>query len=239
MRIRTLVIAAAAAAVLVPLGGVTVGGLTPAGAVPPTGPVRELRMTTTGVCPPGGVLLPRSLAVTEYRRAHRFGTRQHFTRAQHRRLVICAMGSAVASPPAPTPAPTSDAAAWQSDMLGRINALRSSVGAAPLALCAPITRAAQGYADAMAASRRFDHVGADGSQPWDRMRAEGYRWSRASENIAKGQPDVAAVMAAWIASPGHYRNLVDPAVRHVGLGLTLDGAGTHWWVQEFGAGGAC
>ena len=124
-------------------------------------------------------------------------------------------------------------------MLARINALRASVGVAPVVPCAPITASAQGYADAMARTGLFAHTGPDGSQPWDRMRAQGYRWSKASENIAKGQPDVATVMAAWIASPGHHENLVDPGVRHVGLGLAVDGGGTHWWVQEFGAGGTC
>lgn len=124
-------------------------------------------------------------------------------------------------------------------MLARINALRASVGIAPVAACAPITRAAQDYADAMARTGSFAHVGVDGTQPWDRMRAAGYRWLRASENIARGYADPASVMGGWIASPGHYANLVDGEVRHVGLGLAVDAAGTRWWVQDFGAGGSC
>ena len=124
-------------------------------------------------------------------------------------------------------------------MLARINTLRAGGGAGPVEACAPITAAAQAYADAMARTGVFAHVGTDGSEPWDRRRANGYRWMRATENIAKGYPDVASVIAGWRASPGHRENLLDPDVRHVGLGLAVDGAGTHWWVQDFGAGGTC
>lgn len=124
-------------------------------------------------------------------------------------------------------------------MLAAINAVRAGVGADPLTLCAPIERAAQAYAETMTRTQVFSHVGSDGSQAWERMAAQGYRWSWAGENIAKGHPDVASVMAGWIASPGHYRNLVNPGFRHVGLGLAADAAGANWWVQDFGAGGRC
>ena len=124
-------------------------------------------------------------------------------------------------------------------MLARVNALRASVGVGPVALCAPLTLVAQAYAEEMARAGVLLHEGPDGAEPWDRMRAAGYRWSRASENLARGYVDVAAVMAGWIASPGHYANLVDPEAHDVGLGLAVDAAGAHWWVQDLAAGGTC
>lgn len=71
------------------------------------------------------------------------------------------------------------------------------------------------------------------------MKAQAYNWRSAGENIARGQDDVDVVMAAWIASPGHYANLINSNFRHVGLGLTVDASGSKWWVQDFGSGGTC
>ena len=70
---------------------------------------------------------------------------------------------------------------------------------------------------------------------------EGYRWRALAENIAAGQRTVADVMAGWIASPGHYANLVNPAYRHVGLGHASSDAGAYgdYWVQDFGRGRGC
>ena len=53
--------------------------------------------------------------------------------------------------------------------------------------------------------------------------------------MARGQLNVAQVMAAWMASPGHRANIVNPGFTHVGFGL----ANGHVWTQEFGASGSC
>ena len=90
----------------------------------------------------------------------------------------------------------------------------------------------------MSTRDHYGHVGPDGSQPGERMVREGYRWRAYAENIAAGQRSVAAVMADWIASAGHYANLVNPAYRHVGLGHASTGVSEYgdYWVQDFGRG---
>ncbi len=87
----------------------------------------------------------------------------------------------------------------------------------------------------------FGHLGPDGRDPWDRMRAEGYQWRGAGENIAAGQRGVSSVMSSWRRSPAHYAILVNPAFTHVGFGYARDGSSTYtrYWVQEFGFGGRC
>ena len=135
-----------------------------------------------------------------------------------------------------------DWAAWQREMLRSVNAMRAKVGARPVRLCASLNRAAQDYAQLMGESNHFDHTGPDGTSPGDRIEAAGYQgWRTYGENIAAGQVDVADVMAAWRDSPGHYRNIIRPSFRHLGVGFaTVDGSeyGTYW-VQNFGAGGTC
>lgn len=152
-------------------------------------------------------------------------------RVLHRDTVTVSSGTA---PPAPT------AEAWQEEMLASVNALRASAGVAALTLCTPLNRAAADYAGVMAGQGWFDHTGPDGRQPWDRMAAAGYQYRAAGENIAAGQQDVRAVMAAWRDSPGHYANIVSPNFRHLGVGraASTDEYGVYW-VQNFGAGGTC
>lgn len=47
-------------------------------------------------------------------------------------------------------------------------------------------------------------------------------WAKLGENVGTG-PDVGSIMQAFIASPGHYANIVDPEFTHVGVGVVWDG----------------
>lgn len=132
-------------------------------------------------------------------------------------------------------------AGWRARMLAAVNAVRADAGVPPLRPCAALRRAAQDYAMVMASRDHFGHVGPDGRAPGDRIRSQGYAWKAVAENIAAGQVSIDEVMAAWIASPGHYANLISPAVRHVGLGYAGSSGSTYgaYWVQEFGRGRGC
>jgi len=55
----------------------------------------------------------------------------------------------------------------------------------------------------------------------------GTTWSGGGENIANGQPDVASVMAAWWASPGHKANILGD---YTDVGCASVGA---IWVCDF------
>jgi uncharacterized protein YkwD len=64
------------------------------------------------------------------------------------------------------------------------------------------------------------------------MQTAGYPWP-AAENVARGQLRPHEVMHAWMKSPGHRANILDPEARAVGVGLEL-GPGGPWWTQNFG-----
>jgi uncharacterized protein YkwD len=51
-----------------------------------------------------------------------------------------------------------------------------------------------------------------------RVTQSGFKWWIVAENVAAGQPTVAAVMRAWMESPGHRRNILDPRLTHLGVG---------------------
>jgi len=130
---------------------------------------------------------------------------------------------------------------WRQDMLARVNAVRAAVGVPPVRGCAALRRSAQGYAGTMASTDSYGHIGPDGSQPWDRIRAQGYAWRTAAEDIAAGQTTIDEVMQGWISSPGHYVNLVNPSYRHIGFGYALNAKSTYlgYWVLDLGGGGRC
>ena len=81
----------------------------------------------------------------------------------------------------------------------------------------------------MAANNYFEHRDFAA-----RISAQGYAWSAAGENIAKGQRDPAAVMSSWMASPGHRANILNCGYKHLGVGLAVDSDGSKLWTQDFG-----
>ncbi|MFB7356192.1 CAP domain-containing protein [Streptomyces gardneri] len=141
---------------------------------------------------------------------------------------------ATTKPPATEPdSGTRPASGGEAEEVVRlVNVERAAAGCKALTVDVDLTEAAQDYTDAMAATGTFSHTGTDGSQPQDRIEAAGYTWSRSGENIAKGQADAAAVMDAWMHSPGHRANILNCGFTEIGVGVSTDGG--PWWTQDFG-----
>jgi uncharacterized protein YkwD len=85
----------------------------------------------------------------------------------------------------------------------------------------------------MATTGEFSHIGRDGSTFAARARAAGYA-NPAGENIAWGYASATEVMAAWMASPGHRRNILNCAVQSIGTGVSYAADGTPYFTQVFG-----
>ncbi len=102
--------------------------------------------------------------------------------------------------------------------------------ARPLRLEARLSAAAQAHSDDMRRMGAMTHVGSDGSSVVQRAERQGYPWSRLAENVAWGYEDVGEVVAGWLASPGHCRNIMGADYVELGVGV----AGT-FWTQVFGA----
>ncbi|MGH8870137.1 MAG: CAP domain-containing protein [Actinomycetes bacterium] len=143
--------------------------------------------------------------------------------------------------PAPAPDPrdaaTSARTRAENAVVRLTNAARTRQGCAPVRRDPALHRAARRHSADMASSAYFDHVSPDGLSFVDRARRAGYA-SPASENIAFGQPGPEAVVAAWLASPGHRANILDCEVTEVGVGLARadEDGGTPYWTQMFGRG---
>lgn len=108
--------------------------------------------------------------------------------------------------------------------------------APPLSSSRQLNEAAAGHARNMARRKFFDHRGADGSQPKDRVLRAGYQPRLTGENIAYGPVSAEEVVAGWLASPGHCANIMDSRFQDIGIGFaTGRKRGQIYWVQNFGA----
>jgi hypothetical protein len=102
----------------------------------------------------------------------------------------------------------------------RINALRTAHGAQPVQADAALDAVAQGYAERMQAEGFFSHVGPDGADMRGRLRAAGYAYQGAGENLGLASGPLAAHFGIE-HSPGHRKNLLEPAFSHVGIGVAM------------------
>ena len=96
---------------------------------------------------------------------------------------------------------------------------------------------AQAYADFLAAHDVMSHT-ADGRTLDARAEAAGYTtWTALGENLAGGYATVGDAVNAWMASPGHRANILNPLYKETGVACASN-AGTSYgsfYVQEFGA----
>jgi uncharacterized protein YkwD len=147
----------------------------------------------------------------------------------------------VAAPPqltsvSPTPAPVPVVnSAVSSECTGLANAQRVAVGLAPLTVNANLNSAAEGHSAYQASIATMTHDGAGGVNAGTRMTNAGYVWRTWGENVAYGQADCAAVVAAWMASAGHRANILNPAFTHIGVAVAVGTNGYLYWTMDLAA----
>jgi uncharacterized protein YkwD len=147
-----------------------------------------------------------------------------------------------ATTPAPTKKPTTGPAvpggalaqpAQESAVLSIVNKNRGDNHCKALTFSAKLSDAARKHSADMAARHYFSHDTPEGVSMAARITDEGYKWSMVGENIAEGQKDAKAVMAAWMNSPGHRANILNCQYTQIGIGLAYQGK-TPVWTQDFG-----
>lgn len=113
---------------------------------------------------------------------------------------------------------------------------RARAGLAPLTYNPNLTLSAQTYAQVLAAGPCFGHTCGPIPYVVDRDEAAGYYdWLTVGENLAAGDWSPEQVVGAWMASPSHRANLLNPSFQEIGVGVAYGGAYGSYWTQEFGA----
>lgn len=109
-----------------------------------------------------------------------------------------------------------------SGLLADTNSARGSNGVGSLYLNDKLDAAAQAQADDMAARDYWSHYTPDGDPPWVWVTAQGYSYQKLGQNLATGFNDEQSTINAWLASPDHRANLLDPSFKDVGFGYSND-----------------
>jgi hypothetical protein len=106
--------------------------------------------------------------------------------------------------------------AWQIVQLA--NQARAEAGAGPLQWDAALATAARQHCLRMAAERSISHQYPGEPNVSARAAQANAHFSLIEENVALA-PTPAAIHSAWMHSPGHRSNLLNPQVDHVGVAL--------------------
>jgi uncharacterized protein YkwD len=127
----------------------------------------------------------------------------------------------------PDPVPMSPAERAVGDMITLINVDRGNRGLPVLEVHDQVMAAARAHAADMASMRSMQHTGSDGSDAGDRLLRYGFDWGGWGENIGAGFDEPEPLLAAWLASPAHRRNLLGD-FEYLGVGV-VEGDGVPYW----------
>lgn len=105
-----------------------------------------------------------------------------------------------------------------------VNQGRQEAGVQPLAENKKLDLAAKLKAEDMVQKEYFSHQSPEGITPWRWFKTIGYNYKYAGENLAIGFFDSQDVYSAWLDSPTHRDNLLNPKYKEVGTAV-LSGFG--------------
>ncbi len=105
---------------------------------------------------------------------------------------------------------------YKEECLRIVNQFRTSQGRRPLRLSEELNADAQTRAEELVAY--YNHVRPDG-QPFYTVIGS---YSISGENIAKGVPSAEEVVNAWIDSPEHRENILNPDFTEMGIAVHID-----------------
>ncbi|MEU8260613.1 CAP domain-containing protein [Micromonospora sp. NPDC048999] len=127
---------------------------------------------------------------------------------------------------------TSGLSAELQQVVDLVNQERAKAGCKALTVNDKLTLAAQRHSQDQADHKTMTHDGSDGSDVGDRLDRVGYNWRAYGENVAWNQQSPAAVMAAWMNSPGHRANILNCSYTEIGVGVARSNG--PYWTQDFG-----
>lgn len=125
-----------------------------------------------------------------------------------------------------------------SDIVSLANASRNSEGIAKLAVNSKLASAAYNKANDMLEHDYFAHTSPGGKTPWDFIKAAGYNYVYAGENLSIGYTDAQELHTAWMNSLTHRENIMNGNFEEIGIAVVsgeYEGAQTTVVVQMFGS----
>jgi uncharacterized protein YkwD len=135
------------------------------------------------------------------------------------------------------PVVSAQAPANESTLIALTNAERLKSGLQSLNFNPQLYQAAVTKAEDIFQKQYFDHMSPSGMTPWQFILSSGYDYEYAGENLAIGFNDYQAVTEAWMESPTHRANILNPRYHDIAIAAVkgeFDGRETTVIVQMFG-----
>ena len=122
----------------------------------------------------------------------------------------------------------------EKEILDLTNAARKEHDLPPLRANPTLLKCAREHSANMAKQSKMAHE-LDGKTPFDRLRAAGYDYRRAGENVASGDESfsVKEIFQGWMDSEGHRKNILNKGYTEIGLGAASAGS-QRYYTQVFG-----
>ncbi|MCA9381951.1 hypothetical protein KC660_00915 [Candidatus Dojkabacteria bacterium] len=117
------------------------------------------------------------------------------------------------------------------------NQERSALGLGTLTVDQRLVNAAHAKGLDMLEKDYWAHFGPNGESPWQFIKAAGYSYQYAGENLARDFSSTTSVHQAWMNSPTHKANIVKAEYTNIGISVVegdLNGEQTILVVQMFG-----
>ena len=118
-----------------------------------------------------------------------------------------------------------------------VNEARKDAGVGLLMENPKLKAAAEKKARDMVEKNYFAHISPEGKSPWDWIQQEGYDYRFAGENLAIDYTSAKEQQEAWMDSPLHRKNILNPDYKEIGVAAVkgmVEGRKTTVTVQEFG-----
>jgi hypothetical protein len=141
-----------------------------------------------------------------------------------KKLALFTLAAFAATGLLPVTAAFADGPSDETSFVTQINSLRATKGLAALAVDTGLTGKARAWAQTMA----------DKSVIWHSSLSDGITadWQKLGENVGMGGT-VDGLHIAFVNSPHHYENLVDPSFRSIGVGVVRSTTGVIFVAEEF------
>ena len=126
-------------------------------------------------------------------------------------------------------------AAFEQEILRLVNLERATHGLQPVQWNNSLHTASRNHSLDMATRGFYAHTCPDGVNASQRARNAGFTGT-VGENLARASAPHAA-MTAWMSSPGHRANILNPACTHIGIGVYIRHTGERyeiWWTLKMG-----
>lgn len=122
----------------------------------------------------------------------------------------------------------------ETNVFEQTNQERKKMDLPILKLNPELSKIARAHSENMARQGKMEHT-LDEKTPFDRLRAAGYKFAKAGENVACGEngSTLANIMKAWMESKPHAANILHMEFTEIGVGIARDKGGQTYFTQLF------